>query len=104
MQLQTRGTKRLTRSDAETLAVAALSFLAAEPERIGRFLAETGIGPEDIRAAANNPGFLAGILDYLIGNEAELVAFAAEQQMDPTAVVTARDLLPGASRATPDRI
>ena len=84
--------------------MAALSFLAADPDRIGGFLAETGIGPEDIRSAASNPGFLAGILDYLIGNEAELVAFAAEQQMDPVAIVAARDLLPGASRAAPDRL
>lgn len=102
--MQTRGTKRLNRGDAEALAVAALSFLAADPDRIGGFLAETGIGPEDIRSAASNPGFLAGILDYLIGNEAELVAFAAEQQMDPVAIVAARDLLPGASRAAPDRL
>ena len=29
-----------------------LSFIAADPERLGRFLAATGIGPADIRAAA----------------------------------------------------
>ena len=30
---------------AEALAVAALAFIAAEPERLGRFLAMSGIGP-----------------------------------------------------------
>ena len=44
---------------AEALAIAALTFIAEEPERLGRFLALTGIGPESLRAAAREPGFLA---------------------------------------------
>ena len=38
---------------ASALAVTALSFIAGEPERLGRFLATTGIGPESIREAAS---------------------------------------------------
>jgi hypothetical protein len=98
MQLQTRRPDRLSSADAEAIAVAALSFLAAEPGRLGAFLAETGIGPESLRAAANTPGFLPAVLDYLIGNEAELLAFAAEQGSDPSTIVAARELLPGAVR------
>jgi Protein of unknown function (DUF3572) len=45
------------RAAAESLAIAALAFLAAEPGRLGRFLALTGIGPESIRAAAHQPQF-----------------------------------------------
>ena len=33
-------------------AIQALGFLAGDPERLGAFLAATGIGPESIRAAA----------------------------------------------------
>lgn len=91
--------QRLSRAEAEALAVAALSFLAAEPERLGTFLAETGVGPENLRAAATTPGFLPAVLDYLIGHEADLVAFAAEQGQDPSTIVAARDLLPGATRS-----
>ena len=40
---------------AEGLAVAALGFIAAEPERLGRFLALSGIGPDSIRTAAREP-------------------------------------------------
>src|SRR5262249_36350748 len=47
------------------LAVAALGFIAAEPERLGRFLALSGIGPDSIRAAAREPQFLAGVLDHI---------------------------------------
>jgi hypothetical protein len=92
--LRSRTTGKVTPVDAEALAVQALSFLAAEPERLGAFLAETGLGPESVRAAASAPGFLPAVLDHLIGNE----AFAASRDLDPAAVVKAREVLPGARR------
>jgi hypothetical protein len=97
MQLQTRGSGNIAREDAESLAVQALSFLASDPERLGRFLAVTGIGPESIRAAAATPGFLEGILEYLIANEQLLLDFTAEHGFDPALIVKARDALPGAA-------
>ena len=87
---------------AEALAVAALGFIATEPERLGRFLAESGIGPETIRQAATEPHFLAGVLDHVVGDEPLLLAFAAEQGIDPDEVMRARHLLGGGwGRDTP---
>ena len=80
---------------AEGLAVAALGFIAAEPERLGRFLALSGIGPDSIRAAAREPQFLAGVLDDITSDERLLLAFAAENDIDPEAVMRARDVLAG---------
>src|SRR6185369_7125656 len=80
---------------AEGLAIAALGFIAADPERLGRFLALTGIGPESIREAAREPRFLAGVLDHVAGHEALLLAFAAEHDVDPDHVMLARDVLIG---------
>jgi hypothetical protein len=80
---------------AEQLAIAALGFIAAEPERLGRFLAMTGIGPESIRDAAREPRFLAGVLDHIAGDEPLLLAFAAENEIDPEHVMLARDILVG---------
>jgi hypothetical protein len=80
---------------AEGLAIAALGFIAAEPDRLGRFLAMTGIGPESIRDAAREPRFLAGVLDHVAGDEALLLAFAAENEVDPEHVMLARDVLVG---------
>jgi hypothetical protein len=34
---------------AETIAIAGLAFLAEDARRLGRFLAETGVGPEELR-------------------------------------------------------
>jgi hypothetical protein len=80
---------------AQKLAIAALSFIAAEPDRLGRFLAMTGIGPESIRDAAREPRFLAGVLDHVAGDEPLLLAFAADNEIDPEHVMLARDLLVG---------
>jgi len=80
---------------AQELAIAALGFIAAEPDRLGRFLAMTGIGPESIRDAAREPRFLAGVLDHIAGDEPLLLAFAADNEVDPEHVMLARDLLVG---------
>jgi hypothetical protein len=83
------------RDAAEALAIAALSFVAAEPERLGHFLAATGIGPESIREAARDASFLSGVLDHLAGDEALLIAFAAHAGIDPADVGRARAALDG---------
>jgi hypothetical protein len=80
---------------AEGLAVTALGFIAAEPERLGRFLALSGIGPDSIHAAAREPQFLVGVLDHITSDERLLLAFAAENDIDPEAVMRARDVLAG---------
>lgn len=85
----------LTLEDAEGLAVQALTFIACEPERLGRFLAMTGIAPDEIRAASGEPGFLAGVLEHLAGDERLLTAFAAEADVDPSVVGKALDTLGG---------
>ena len=73
----------LTQEAAEGLAIQALTFIAGDGERLGRFLATTGIGTAQIRAAAQEPGFLIGVLDYLAGDERLLSAFAAETGVNP---------------------
>ncbi len=86
---------REARDAAGALAVAALAFIAGEPERLGYFLAATGIGPESIRAAAREPGFLAGVLDYVAGDETLLRGFAEQSGFDPGDVGRAREVLAG---------
>ena len=85
----------LTEEAAEGLAIQALTFIAGDGERLGRFLATTGIGPAQIRAAAQEPGFLVGVLDYLAGDEGLLAAFAAETGNDPAYVGKALAALGG---------
>ena len=55
---------------AEALAIQALTHIAGDPERMGRFLAVTGIGPTEIRSAAGEPGFLGIPVRRLVGPDA----------------------------------
>jgi hypothetical protein len=88
-------TPRITRKTAETLAIQALAYLAGEPERLGHFLAATGIGPEMIRKAAADPSFLAGVLDHVAADEPLLLAVADHAGVTPQDVEHAQAILSG---------
>ena len=85
--------RALDRQAAEEIAVAALAFLGRSEERLGAFLAASGLRPDTIRAAAADPGFFAGVLDHVAADEALLVAFAEEERLSPEAVMAARRVL-----------
>ena len=78
---------------AEIVAVQALSFIAAEPERLGAFLAESGIGPDTLRRAAADPKFLAHVLDFILRDDATVNAFASVSQLHPTNIAAAHQAL-----------
>lgn len=81
------------REVAEIVAVQALTFVAGDPERLGAFLAETGIGPETLRTAAADPQFLASVLDFVMRDDATVKAFADASQLHPTNIAAARQVL-----------
>ncbi len=81
------------RQVAEIVAVQALSFIAGDPERLGLFLAESGIGPESLRAAATDPHFLANVLDFVMRDDATVKAFASVSQLHPTNIAAAHQAL-----------
>jgi hypothetical protein len=82
-------------TDADTLALRALGFLASEPERLEPFLAATGLGPATLRSAAAQPGFLLAVLDHLAGSDSLLLEFAGNAGVSPESVIAARDRLAG---------
>jgi len=95
---RSRGPDPKERLDAAAaIAIAALGFLASETDRLGRFLALTGIRPDSIREAAREPDFLLGVLDYLVADETLLLAFANQNEIDPEQVAWARDVLDATS-------
>ena len=81
------------REVAEIVAVQALSFIAGDPERLGLFLAESGIGPETLRTAASDPQFLASVLDFIMRDDATVKAFAEVSQLHPTNIAAAHQAL-----------
>jgi hypothetical protein len=85
----------MTQDAAEGIAIQALSFIAGDGERLGAFLAVTGIGPGEIRAASREPGFLAGVLQYLASDERLAAAFALEAGCQPADIAKAHVALGG---------
>ena len=52
--------------------------------------------PEDVRQRVAEPDFLSGVIDYLLSDDALLIAFAEDASLDPSTVALARYSLPGA--------
>ena len=88
-----RGRPAREQGDGEHLAIKALSFLASDPDRIDRFLSLSGLDHSTLRQAAQAPTFLLAVLDYMVGDEPLLLAFAAQEGIPPEGVVTAHDAL-----------
>ncbi|MGH6860640.1 MAG: DUF3572 domain-containing protein [Phyllobacterium sp.] len=87
--------------EAQGLAIGALAFLAQDSELLPRFLALTGITADQIRLAAGEPGFLAGVLQFYLAHEPTLMRYCEATGTDPQSFQQALRLLPG-GRQDPD--
>ena len=95
MERRVKSSLSTAREAAEEIAVSALNFLAENPEHLDRFLAITGLGPNNLRESARRPGFYAAVLDYFMADERSLLAFAQSAGLPPEAVAQAGAALAG---------
>ncbi len=87
--------KTVDQNQAQAIAISALSFIASDEKLLPRFLSLSGIDASQVRSAASEPGFLAGVLQFVAAHEPTLMAFSAETQIAPAAVMAAIRALPG---------
>jgi Protein of unknown function (DUF3572) len=80
----------------ETVALQALTYLVTDETLLDRFMALSGLSPNDLQSGATDPEFLAGVLDFFLGNEADLLAFCEAENIAPELPAKARMKLPGA--------
>jgi hypothetical protein len=85
--------KALDLDGASHIGELALAFLAADDNRLAKFLSLTGIAPGDLIEQARAPHMLGAILDHLSGDESLLLVFAAEAGIPPEQVAAAIALL-----------
>lgn len=90
-------TKPVDVEEADVIALGALRFLAEVPERMGRFMALTGIGPDTLRNSAGAPEVLAAVLDHLMQDDSTLLMFCAENAIDPETIGSAHACLVAAT-------
>ena len=81
--------------DPESLSISALLWIADDAVMMRRFLDLTGIEASDIRAAAAEPAFLAGVLKFIAAHEPTLQAFAQNVNVHPSLIMKALHTLPG---------
>lgn len=94
MEMRCDNSAALTRQDAEILAIEALGFLAQNEKLLERFLSVSGLAAENLRQAALVPGFFAGILNFLLEHETDLLEFCAQNKHKPESIAHAA-ALPG---------
>jgi Protein of unknown function (DUF3572) len=82
---------------ADDIAISALSWLVQDETLLRRFLDLSGIEASDIRTAAAEPGFFAGVLKFIAAHEPTLNAFASAQTLHPSVIMKAIRALPGGS-------
>lgn len=88
---------------ASEIAIAGLSHIAGNAELLDRFLALTGMDPARIRREAERPAFLAGVLEFYLGHEPTLYAFAEASGYQPQAIAAAHRQLAGSGQdGSPD--
>ncbi len=85
----------MNHTQAEMLAIQALSWLAADEEILGQFLNVTGAAPGDLRARAAEPEFLGFVLDFIMRDDETILGFCASVSAAPEAVQRARATLGG---------
>ena len=84
----------MTEDHAAVIALRALAWLA-EAELLDAFQTTTGADRETIRNAAQDPDFLAAILDFVLSDDAFVLRASDRLDLQPTVLAEARAALPG---------
>ncbi|MCR8725452.1 DUF3572 domain-containing protein [Frigidibacter sp. ROC022] len=84
----------MRREDAEVVALQVLAWLAGNDELWPVFLGSTG-ATGDLRTAAQDPTFLAALLDFLTQDDAWVMAFCDAEGLSYETPMAARQALPG---------
>ncbi len=85
--------QNVNRPDPEPLALAALAWTLRDEARAQRLLDTTGLTPELLRVALEEPGTLSAILRFLEAHEPDLIAAADDLGVAPATLVSAREEL-----------
>jgi hypothetical protein len=80
---------------AEMLALQALTWLAGNEDLLPVFMSASGLSPDDLARGAQDPAFLGSVLDFLLMDDAWVVAFCDAQGLRYEQPMQARQALPG---------
>ena len=85
----------MNEEQANIVAWQALAFLVGEEDVLQRFMDLSGVDPSDLRERVNDPAMLAGVLDFFLGFEPQLLQMCEATGLPAEAAAQARHCLFG---------
>jgi hypothetical protein len=83
------------RDHAETVALRALAWLLQEETQRDAFLSASGLSPDDLRQRAGDADILLAVIDFVLGEDARVMAFCDTAGLPYAALMSVRAALPG---------
>jgi Protein of unknown function (DUF3572) len=77
------------------IALKYITYLASDDDKLAAFCSQSGLGVDDLRSRLADPAFQGFLLDMLMQDEAEVLAFAAACHLPPETIMFERSKLPG---------
>lgn len=90
----------MQQEQAQTLAIQALGWLAADDELFTIFLGATGASAQDAAARASDPEFLIAVLDFISMDDAWVTRFCDTIGVSYDTPLRARQSLPGGAEVS----
>lgn len=84
-----------SRESAEVTGLQVLGWLAGNEDLLPVFQGSTGASEQDIRAGMRDPAFLGAVLDFVMMDDAWVVACCSALGLPNDALMQARQVLPG---------
>ncbi|WP_420397445.1 DUF3572 domain-containing protein [Nioella sp.] len=80
---------------AEEVALLALGWLVSNDDLLPVFQGASGVSADDLRAGAQDPAFLASVLDFLLMDDAWVIAVCDHLVVPYETLYQVRQMLPG---------
>lgn len=85
----------MTELEAQTVALNALAWLAANEELLPVFMGASGVSGDDLKGRAGEPDFLGSVLDFVMMDDSWVIAFCDSSGTGYDTPRRARMALPG---------
>lgn len=85
----------MTQDSAETVALQALTWIAASDDLLPVFLGSTGTAADELRERMKEADFLASVLDFMLMDDAWIIGFCDGAGLSYDSPKQARAALPG---------
>jgi hypothetical protein len=81
--------------NSSDIALLYMAYLASDDDKLGQFCNLSGLSQGELTARLTDLSFQAFLLDFLLQDEQEVVAFTSQQGLKPESIMIARSKLPG---------